>query len=208
MLNDNGKNACLTGGLGNAVAYLSAHTAIPDATGSSEATGGSPAYARQAVAWAAAASGLRANSGVVTIDVAAGTYYAIGFWSASTAGTHYGYAPINGTVYGFGEVDSTGVTNNTIASSGHGLTTGDMIMVDAVFAEAIPTGLAAGTPYFVIATGLTADVFTVSATLGGSAVNITAQGEVYFQKIIPETFASQGQISIAIGALVLDATGI
>jgi len=38
------------------------------------------------------------------------------------------------------------------------------------------------------------------------AVNITAQGELYFQKVIPEVFAAQGQITIAAGALTLDAT--
>jgi hypothetical protein len=37
-------------------------------------------------------------------------------------------------------------------------------------------------------------------TLGG--------GEGYFEKVVPETFASQGQLTIAIGALTLDLTGI
>lgn len=36
---------------------------------------------------------------------------------------------------------------------------------------ALPTGMTAGTTYFVIATGLTADAFQFSATLGGAAVN-------------------------------------
>ena len=72
-LNTNGQNACLSGGLGNTVTYLSLHTGVPDSTGSLEATGGSPAYARKAVTWAAAASGQRANSGTITFDVPAGT---------------------------------------------------------------------------------------------------------------------------------------
>jgi hypothetical protein len=38
----------------------------------------------------------------------------------------------------------------------------------------LPTGITAGTTYYVIATGLTADTFQFSATVGGSAVNTTA----------------------------------
>jgi hypothetical protein len=38
---------------------------------------------------------------------------------------------------------------------------------------ALPTGLVAGTEYYVIAAGLTANVFEVSATIGGAAVNFT-----------------------------------
>lgn len=205
-LNDNGKNACLTGGLGNAITHVSAHTGIPDSTGSNEAAGGS--YARQSVSWAAASSGTRSNSGTITFDVNAGTYYAIGFWSALTTGTHYGWAPINGTTRGFGTVDSTDVSNDTITSNGHGLTTNDAVIIEDVFAESLPTGLAVNTIYYVISTGLTTDVFKVSTSVGGAAVNLTGQGELYFQKIVPETFASAGQISIAASALVLDATGI
>lgn len=40
----------------------------------------------------------------------------------------------------------------------------------------LPTGIVAGTTYYVIAGGLTADAFKVSATVGGAAVNLTADG--------------------------------
>ena len=33
-------------------------------------------------------------------------------------------------------------------------------------------------------------------------------GEGYFEKVIPETFASQGQLTVAVGGLTLDATAI
>lgn len=173
-----------------------------------EATGGSPAYARQAVTWGAAASGQKSNTNTLTFDVPAGTYGFFGWFNASTGNTsnYEGYAPFGGTTKGFGEVDGTGVTNNTIASSGHGLTTDDRVIFYNVFAESIPTGLTEGTLYFVLASGLTSDVFAVSTTSGGAAVNITAQGEVFFQKVVPETFGAQGQITVAAGALVLDLT--
>lgn len=180
-----------------------------NATGT-EATGGSPAYARQAVTWGAAASGAKSNSGALTFDVPAGTYGFFTYWNASTGntGNFRGYAPFGGSVKGFGTVDSTDVTNDTITSSGHGLTTDDRVMVFNVFAETIPAGLTEGTIYFVLASGLTADVFKVSTTSGGSAAAITGQGELFFQKVVPETFGAQGQVTAAIGALVLDATGM
>lgn len=173
-----------------------------------EATGGSPAYARQAVAFGAAASGQKTNSGALTFDVPAGSYGFLLFFNASTgnSNTFLGYAPINGTVKGFGTTDSSGVTNNTISSSGHGLADNDRVQLFNVFAESLPAGLTEGTIYYVV--NSTTDTFKVSTTQGGVAVDITGQGESFFQKVIPETFASQGQITVAIGALTLDATGI
>lgn len=41
---------------------------------------------------------------------------------------------------------------------------------------ALPTGLTAGTTYYVLATGLTDDTFSVSTTQGGAAVATTAAG--------------------------------
>lgn len=63
----------------------------------------------------------------------------------------------------------------TIASPGvfsktaHGLAAGDKVVFSTT--GALPTGLTAGTTYYVISAGLTADAFEVSATDGGSAVN-------------------------------------
>lgn len=63
----------------------------------------------------------------------------------------------------------------TIATPGlftwtaHGLVAGSVLIFTT--SGALPTGLTAGTPYYVIAAGLTANDFEVSATLGGAAVN-------------------------------------
>lgn len=68
----------------------------------------------------------------------------------------------------------TGVFTVTIASPGvfsrvaHGLVLGDAVKFSTT--GALPTGLTAGTTYYVISAGLTADAFQVSATSGGSAV--------------------------------------
>jgi len=63
----------------------------------------------------------------------------------------------------------------TIASPGvfsdvaHGLAEDDQVRFTTT--GALPTGLAVGTTYHVIAAGLTADAFQVSATSGGAAIN-------------------------------------
>lgn len=174
-----------------------------------EATGGSPAYARQAVTWGAAASGQKTNSGSLTFDVPAGTYGYFGLFNASTGNTsnYRGYIPFGGAsaLKGFASVDTT-LTNDQFRSVAHGMSDGDRVILYNVFSESIPTGLTEGTLYFVVSS--TTDTFKVSTTSGGSAVDITATGggEIYWQRIVPEVFASQGQITVAASALVLDAT--
>lgn len=178
---------------------------------STEATGGSPAYARIAVTWGAAASGQKSNSGALTFDVPAGTYGFFTFWNASTgnSGTEYrGYAVFGGATpkKGFGTVDAADVTANTITSNGHGLVNTDRVILFNVVGETIPTGITEGGAYFVV--GSATDTFQIALTSGGAAVDLTGQGEVYFEKVVPEVFAGQGQITAAIAALVLDATAL
>jgi hypothetical protein len=213
-LNDTAKNAALDGldeSIAAGVKFVGAFTAADPGTGSTftgtEAVGGSPAYARQAATFGAAASAAKTNSGAITIDVPAGTYGFIGLFNTVTgnsAGNYLGYVPINGSIKGFGTVDAADVTANTVTSNGHGLANTDRVQLFNVFAETIPAGVTEGTLYYVV--GAATDTFQVSLTSGGAAVDITGQGEVFWQKVIPETFASQGQITIAIGALALDAT--
>ncbi len=64
-------------------------------------------------------------------------------------------------------VASPGVVNFTA----HGFVAGQEVEFST--AGTLPTGVVAGTKYFVIAAGLTANAFEISATLGGSAINFT-----------------------------------
>jgi hypothetical protein len=213
-LNDIAKNVALDGldeSVTAGVKFVGVFTAADPGTGATytgtEATGGSPAYARQAVVFGAAASAAKTNTGAIAIDVPAGTYGFVGLFNTVTgnvSGNYLGYVPLNGSVKGFGTVDAADVTANTVTSNGHGLVNTDRVQLFNVFAETIPAGITEGTLYFVV--GSATDTFQVSLTSGGAAVDITGQGEVFFQKVIPETFASQGQITIAVGALALDAT--
>jgi hypothetical protein len=75
-------------------------------------------------------------------------------------------------------------------------------MVFPVAGESLPTGLSAATLYFVV--GATTDSFQLSLTSGGAAVDISALGDLGWAKTIPETFASAGNLTIAIGAYDLD----
>lgn len=176
-----------------------------------EATGGSPAYARQAVTWAAATAETKSNSGSLTFDVPAGTYAYFTMFNASTGNTnnYRGYIPFGGAsaLKGFATTDTT-LTNDQFLSVSHGLADGDRVILRAVFAETLPAGVAEGTVYYVVNSAT--NTFKVSTTQGGSAVDLTALngGEVYWRRIVPETFNSQGQITVAASALVLDLTGI
>jgi hypothetical protein len=184
-------------------------TAATPAT--TEAIGGAPGYVRQAVTWGAAAAGQKTNSGALTFDVPAGTYGFFSLWNAvsgSGAGAYLGYLPFGGTspIKGFGEVRSGDLAGDLINSDAHGLVNGDRVILYNVLGESLPAGLTEGAAYFVV--GAAAGTFQVSNTLGGGAVDITGAGELYFQKVVPEVFGSQGQITVAIGQLILDATAV
>lgn len=87
-LNTNGLNAQV-GGLTAVAAYASLHTAAPNASGSSEVTGGS--YTRESISWGAASGGTAVSSANIVFDVPTGTTIThLGYWSASTSGTFYG----------------------------------------------------------------------------------------------------------------------
>jgi hypothetical protein len=216
--NDTAKNLAFSAGIANTtsgikfvgVGVLGDPGTATTLTGT-EATGGSPAYARVAVAWSAPATGTDANSGALTIDVPPGSYSDLLYFNAisgNAVGNYLGYAPINGSVKGYATVNAAGVTADAITSAAHGLVNTDRFRVYNVFAESLPagTGFTEGALLFVV--GATTDTFQASLTSGGAAIDLTSIGEMFFQKVIPETFASQGQITVAIGALVLDATAM
>jgi len=78
-------------GLTGGVAFVSLHTADPGASGTSEVSGGSPAYARKAITWTAASASATSNSAQIVFDVPTSTTIRyLGYWSASTSGTFYG----------------------------------------------------------------------------------------------------------------------
>src|SRR4051794_28815962 len=80
--------------LGADAVKASLHTADPGATGASEVSGGSPAYARKTIAWGAASGSDIHNSSNPTFDVPASTTIThAGFWTSG--GTWRGGAALS-----------------------------------------------------------------------------------------------------------------
>lgn len=165
---------------------LSLHTAF-SLTGANEVTGGS--YAKQTITYAAAASRSKATSGNIDVPVPAGTTVAfIGIWN-STATTFRGMFPNGGTERSF-QVD---LTNNRFYCEGHGMVNDQRVVFTGA---ALPTGLSAGTAYWVV--GTTAgdpDYFQVAATQGGVAIDITTSqpsADARVSNIVLETYGADG----------------
>lgn len=112
-----------------------------------------------------------------------------GLWTFNTAPSSLSPTPATSTSLGNVKLSAPaftllGVTTITIATPGvvtraaHGLIAGDSVQFTTT--GALPTGLIAGTDYFVIAAGLTAGAFQLSLTVGGAAINTTgAQSGVH-----------------------------
>lgn len=86
---------------GTPITHVSLHTGAPGDSGINEVTGGSPAYARKAIAFNAASAGSMDDStnGAV-FDVPAGTTVThVGFWSAATTGTFLAYDDVTSETF-------------------------------------------------------------------------------------------------------------
>jgi len=68
-----------------------------------------------------------------------------------------------------GTVTISIATPGVISRTAHGMLVNDRVKFTTT--GALPTGIVASTEYYVIGTGLTADAFQISATLGGTAIN-------------------------------------
>ena len=84
-------------------------------------------------------------------------------------------------------------TTDLFTATAHGLAANDTVIIETD--GTIPTGLTADTQYDVISTGLTTDDFKVSATLGGSAIDIT-NGQITSNHAFLKTNGEPGIVSI------------
>lgn len=71
-------------------------------------------------------------------------------------------------------VASVSVADDAITLDGHGFESGDPVSFRAEAGGSLPAPLVAGTSYYALP--ITGDTFSVSATVGGSAVNLTTAG--------------------------------
>ena len=178
--------------------HLSAHTAY-SSTGANEVTGGTPAYARKSVTYAAAASEARAASNTPTFDIPASTTVRwIGMWDAVSAGNFLGMIANGGTEQEF----SVDTTAETVKVPAHGFSANQRI---AFYGDTVPGGLTEGTVYFAVT--ITTDTFQVSATSGGGAINLTSEPgrKCVVAAIVEETFGAQGTLAVTPHSIRLDA---
>jgi hypothetical protein len=167
--------------------YVSLHSSRPGDTGSGEISGGS--YARQAITFSAASGGVTANTANIEFtNMPAVTVVGFGLWDAATSGNllAWGWLQPSGGYRRLFVVESADLTADDITSPSHGLAANDRVAFEQVFGLSLPTGLSAGTLYYVTGTPAT-DTFKVSTTQGGAAVDITAVGSGLFIKVVPKT---------------------
>lgn len=174
--------------------HMSLHTAY-STSGANELTGGTPAYARQALTWDAPASGAMALSGSPVFNVPAGSVPYAGFWSASTSGTYYGMAPLTGpSVTALPKAFTASGTGDTITAPGHGLTDGATVTVFPGLGATVPTGLSAGTVYYV--RDVSGSTLKLAATSGGAAIDL-GDGAGIITPITVHTYADQGTLTVS-----------
>lgn len=174
--------------------YMSAHSAY-SASGANELAGGS--YARVAVTWSAAGSEVLALSGTpYTINTPASSSVSfLGFWDALTGGNFQGMTPnaAGASAYTFAAPSSTDI----LLAPGSAYTANQPVCVFPTGGSTLPTGLTAGVIYYISAPST--DTFKLSATSGGSAINLTADGSGYVQQCTTETYGSAGALSVSSG---------
>jgi hypothetical protein len=176
-------------GIAAGVTHFSAHTDFPGSAGANEVSGGT--YARQGATWGTATGGGVTQTGNADVPIpAATTVKYVGYWNALTTGTFKGAAPVGGTPMEYW-VDATA---DTINRNAHGLANGTRV----VFLNGTaPGGLTEGTEYFVVNTATNS--FKVAATLGGTAIDLTAAGAdtSIVSAMVPESFGNAGTLRVS-----------
>lgn len=189
MFTANGSNQQLDA---NDITHVSGHTAYPGESGANEITGGSPAYARAAVAFGAASSRTLTQSGTADIDVPDGEDLAwFAFRDASSGGNCRAIMPAGGQAKEYC-LDLTTDTFSTEAA--HGYSEDEPI----VFYMGAPGGLTAGTIYYAV--NVTTTTFQVSDMPGDYALDITdyaTQPSVVSAITVDD--GSQGQRVVTLG---------
>lgn len=191
-----------------ATIYAGLITAVTDAEAGTVTEASFAGYARVAASFGAPGAALGGrqitNSGAVLFaaktDAGTATIIAVGLWDALTSGN------LTDIIYLDGADPLTfignDVTNEFLRSPAHGLANDQQVRVEVMpGGGALPTGLSENTTYFVVSTAT--DEFKLSATLGGAAVNITAQGRGILHRLTPKGIDQNDQANFAIGTLKL-----
>lgn len=163
--------------------FLALFTTMPadDGSGGVEVSGG--AYARVSVTnnntnFPAASAGnpsvknLAVSQSFVQATTTWGVVKGIGWFDASSAGNLRWAQDLIDSPH---VIEAVTTATDLLTATTHGLVANDKVEFRCPDGS-LPAGLTSGTVYYVIATGLTANDFKVSATLAGGAVDITTIG--------------------------------
>jgi hypothetical protein len=160
-------------------------------------------YTNNTTNWPAASGGSSSNGTAISFPQATAPGYGalVRFWfikETNGAGALVTYGRLQGAFKYFTVVSATDV----FTSTSHGLVDGTPVIVENENG-ALPTGLSANTTYYII--NSTTNTFKLSATLGGSAIDITADGSGT-NKIAEDkaqTVNSGTTLTIPIGGIVI-----
>ena len=175
--------------------WISLHTANPAENGASEVAGGS--YVRQQIS-PSLTNGVITNLALLRWDLLpAVTVTHFGAWDAVTVGNIISMGALDGLRRFFCAVAST----DDFESNSHGLIADDRVEFESPPNGSLPMPIVAGTLYFVITAGLTANTFRVSLTSEGAAVNLTTDGTGSVIKVTPKVIQAGDSLEIAASAL-------
>jgi hypothetical protein len=165
------------------------HTGYPGLTGANEVSGGTPAYTSKAITYGVSTAGEARQiiSGATTFDVPPCTVRWVTVWDSANM---LFVSPNGGAPREF----SAELASNVLTVPAHGWADDDPIVF---YMSTPPAGLTAGTVYYVI--NSTVDTFQVSATVGGAAINLTAQAadDCVVSKITETVYAAQDTHTIS-----------
>lgn len=200
-----------TGLVGSATAgsfYIGLHLADPGETGdqtTSEATHGG--YARKAIArtgsaWTTTATQVENAADTLFNECSSGTE-TITHWSLGSELSGTGLLLYRGPlmVSGAGILIGIAATDDNLTIPGHSFSVNNTIMFYPIAQTSLPTGITAGINYYVKT--VSGDVITISATQGGSTLNITGAGGFYAFKTTTLAISANIQPKVAAGAIVL-----
>lgn len=100
-----------------------------------------------------------------------------------------------------GRIFTAESAGETLSVPGHSLIVNDVVRVVAVPGSTLPGGLSAGVTYFVKT--VSGDQITLSATLGGATLDITASGSGLIAKIAAKPILNGDTASFQAGSLVI-----
>lgn len=189
-----------------ATVYVAVYTTKPsDAGGGTEVTGG--AYARvtftnNGTNWPAASAGQKSNGVAITFATATapwGKCVAFGIFDAASSGNLLYWGELLGTQQVFTADSST----DFITCTAHGYSDGQLVEVESD-GGTVPGGLADDTEYYV--RDSTANTFKLTATPGGSAIDLTTNGtgKLLVALSYKKTVSQGDTLSFAIGQLKIN----